>query len=286
MPGPTPIAAVETWRPVMEAAGWQCQCTGGCGRSHAKEAGGRCKTRHADTTPLLAAAAKPTDNPHADLGKPLVAYCTPCRDGHRLVWRRAQKALSCPAEELFGADGTIPDDVLAAPTLAPVVAVVEAAPAELVTLPHAERGNFREEAGYVVAEAMRLTVVPETGRVKFWPGARLAVDSLIAQGWTPPAAGESGEAAGLRATLLRLQRELDAERERGQRLEAEAREMDRRRGALATPMLGTVQSMRELAKVAAVDGLPEPTYTATKVADALEAVLRKDSTRRTKAKAA
>ncbi len=29
-----PIAGADLWRPVMEAAGWRCWCTGQCGAPH------------------------------------------------------------------------------------------------------------------------------------------------------------------------------------------------------------------------------------------------------------
>ncbi|MGW0930315.1 hypothetical protein [Streptomyces sp. NPDC002644] len=40
-----PLVAVETWRPVMEAAGYRCQCTGACGVPHDRTEG-RCHREH------------------------------------------------------------------------------------------------------------------------------------------------------------------------------------------------------------------------------------------------
>lgn len=111
----TPLAAVDTWRPVMEAAGWRCQCTGGCGKTHAKEPEHRCKATHKPDCLLVASAATPTDNPHADTRGPLVAYCPDCYAGHKRAFNRAQKLVEAPKEPLFGEDGSVPEEVAAVP---------------------------------------------------------------------------------------------------------------------------------------------------------------------------
>ena len=93
---PAPIAAAATWLPVMRAAGFRCQCTGGCGRSHAKDDGGRCRAEHTGWCHLVAAPAVPTGDPHRDAAAPLVAYCPTCFDGHR---RRAAAAAARTAAD-------------------------------------------------------------------------------------------------------------------------------------------------------------------------------------------
>lgn len=93
---PAPIAAAATWTAVMGAARYQCQCQGGCGRSHAKETGGRCPRQHKSWCRLVAAPPQPTGNPHRDALAELVAYCPPCFDGHARAGRRAER--NRPAE--------------------------------------------------------------------------------------------------------------------------------------------------------------------------------------------
>lgn len=60
-----PLAAVGTWKPVMEAAAWRCQCAGECGKPHEKTEG-RCPrthdsytSKHGSRVRLLAAPADP-----------------------------------------------------------------------------------------------------------------------------------------------------------------------------------------------------------------------------------
>jgi hypothetical protein len=92
-----PIAAEAVWRPVMEAASWQCQCTGGCGRSHVKD-GGRCKREHKPWQPLLAAPVNPTGKPHRDVTAELVARCSSCFDGHLKAAKAAARAAATAHE--------------------------------------------------------------------------------------------------------------------------------------------------------------------------------------------
>ncbi|MFF4350885.1 hypothetical protein [Streptomyces sp. NPDC001530] len=98
-----PLAALGTWRPVMEAAGFRCQCAGECGNAHAKSEG-RCPREHdgytskhghrvrlmaapADVlTPPVKAAALPVDQ--------LRAWCPEC---HTAAARRARSTK--PADE-------------------------------------------------------------------------------------------------------------------------------------------------------------------------------------------
>ncbi|MFE6686586.1 hypothetical protein ACFVFQ_08910 [Streptomyces sp. NPDC057743] len=82
-----PIIYADLWRPVMEAAGWRCWCTGQCGTPHSKD-GGRCPRKHDGYTNkrggwvrLIAAPADPTTPPlaAAQLGPAdLRAWCPTC----------------------------------------------------------------------------------------------------------------------------------------------------------------------------------------------------------------
>ncbi|MFL6116303.1 MAG: hypothetical protein ACJ786_33860 [Catenulispora sp.] len=106
-----PIAAEPVWRPVMEAAGWQCQCTGGCGRTHAKEPGHRCPHTHKPYRLLVASPIDPTGDPHRDLTGEQVAYCPTCYDGRLSAAKRAARAAAAEHEmdtPLFDLDFTDP----------------------------------------------------------------------------------------------------------------------------------------------------------------------------------
>ena len=95
-----PIAAEAVWRPVMEAAGFQCQCTGGCKPegAHKTNPGGRCKRKHEPWHHLLAAPAAPTGNPHRDAMAELVAYCPACFDGHLAAAKRVVRTAAAAHE--------------------------------------------------------------------------------------------------------------------------------------------------------------------------------------------
>ncbi|MFE6484093.1 hypothetical protein ACFVGN_14325 [Streptomyces sp. NPDC057757] len=94
-----PLAAVDTWRPVMEAAGFRCQCEGECGNAHAKGSG-RCQHEHDHHTSkhgrrirLMAAPADPLTTAVAAAGLPadrLRAWCPDCHSG---AARRARRQL-------------------------------------------------------------------------------------------------------------------------------------------------------------------------------------------------
>ncbi|AKA05398.1 hypothetical protein SAZ_25300 [Streptomyces noursei ZPM] len=92
-----PIAGADLWRPVMEAAGWRCWCTGQCGAPHRKDEG-RCPRTHDNYASkqggwvrLIAAPADPTTRPldAARLGPAdLRAWCPAC---HTAATRAARK---------------------------------------------------------------------------------------------------------------------------------------------------------------------------------------------------
>lgn len=93
-----PIAAEAAWRAVMQAAGYQCVCTGGCGRTHAKDPGGRCKHEHKPFCLLVASPVNPTGDPHKDIAADQVAYCPTCYDGHLAATRRAARVAAAAHE--------------------------------------------------------------------------------------------------------------------------------------------------------------------------------------------
>lgn len=265
--GPAPLAAADTWRPVVEAASFQCQCTGGCGKTHAKDPDHRCPKKHKPDCLLVASAKQPTDRPHLDMAAEQVAYCPPCFDGHLRNWRREQKKIESPREELFGADGEIPAEV-AAPEPAPTF--------ELVTIPHGHGGTFEADFRYVVEEAMRLNDSAGSGRIKFDAGAKLALWSLLALGWTPPGVDGDDEAARLRNALGRMRQEMDENRAYSAREHNDAQKAWSSRSGMAIMLNNSAHSLRELAKIAAAEGRPEPTLPVTKVAASLEKALARD----------
>ncbi|MFF7202053.1 hypothetical protein [Streptomyces sp. NPDC008141] len=101
-----PLAAVNTWIPVMEAAGRRCQCTGECGNPHTRGEG-RCPREHDSYTSkhgrrvrLMAAPADPSTPPTQAVRLPasqLRAWCPEC---YAAAIRRARTAT--PAAEAPG----------------------------------------------------------------------------------------------------------------------------------------------------------------------------------------
>ncbi|MGD3107553.1 hypothetical protein [Streptomyces sp. YGL11-2] len=101
-----PIAYAALWRPVMDAAGWRCQCTGQCGTPHRK-GDGRCvrehdrhASKHRSPIHLIAAPADPTTPPLAAArlkARYLRAWCPDC---HTAAGRAARKTRnSAPAQD-------------------------------------------------------------------------------------------------------------------------------------------------------------------------------------------
>ncbi|WKK21668.1 hypothetical protein QZH56_03425 [Streptomyces olivoreticuli] len=105
-----PIAYADLWRPVMEAAGFRCQCTGECGNKHAK-AQGRCPREHdqhasktrgpvhlitapADLTTPVTAAARTT-------AAGLRAWCPDCFTAARRLASNTQAAAAPAQDGLF-----------------------------------------------------------------------------------------------------------------------------------------------------------------------------------------
>ncbi|MFE2673752.1 hypothetical protein [Streptomyces hygroscopicus] len=102
-----PIVYATVWRPVMEAAGYRCQCTGQCGNPHAK-AQGRCPRehdhhagKHRGPVRLIAAPADPLTPPTAAAGLPaaeLQAWCPDCQEATRRAAQRAARRAPDPAQ--------------------------------------------------------------------------------------------------------------------------------------------------------------------------------------------
>lgn len=103
-----PLTGTATWRPVMRAAGYRCQCTGACGNPHTKGQG-RCPhehdhytSKHGHRVRLIAAPADPlaTAVTAAALhASKLLAWCPDC---HTAAARAARRAASSPAAETPG----------------------------------------------------------------------------------------------------------------------------------------------------------------------------------------
>ncbi|MEU8825896.1 hypothetical protein [Streptomyces sp. NPDC048636] len=95
-----PIVYAAAWRPVMETAGYRCQCTGQCGNPHTK-AKGRCPrehdqhaSKHRGPVRLLAAPANPLTPARVAAGIPatdLRAWCPDCHDATRRAAQRAAR---------------------------------------------------------------------------------------------------------------------------------------------------------------------------------------------------
>lgn len=100
-----PLAAVSVWRPVMESAGWRCQCAGECGNAHAKT-DGRCPrehdgytSKHGHRVRLMAAPADvltPSTTAVTLPASELRAWCPEC---HTAAARKARSATAAPADD-------------------------------------------------------------------------------------------------------------------------------------------------------------------------------------------
>ncbi|MGH3342207.1 MAG: hypothetical protein ACRDPK_04835 [Carbonactinosporaceae bacterium] len=98
------MVGAETWEPVMTAAGYRCQCTGACGRTHPKGRG-RCETEHTRRHLLIAAPADPTITPTQAAALPasaLRAWCRACYDHATRAARQATKAEPPQVDDVFG----------------------------------------------------------------------------------------------------------------------------------------------------------------------------------------
>jgi hypothetical protein len=96
-----PMVGAETWQTAMVAAGWQCECTGQCGKTHAKTAG-RCGVAHSSAHPLAVVAADPTVSLHvAVTGSELVALCAGCQTAiNRAAIKAAEQVAAARTDQL------------------------------------------------------------------------------------------------------------------------------------------------------------------------------------------
>ncbi|MFF4185765.1 hypothetical protein ACFYZ9_21480 [Streptomyces sp. NPDC001691] len=92
-----PLARPALWRPVMEAAGFRCQCTGQCGNAHIK-AQGRCPrehdrhaSKHRGPVHLIAAPADLALSPVKAARVPSAGLRAWCPDCHTAARRIAQR---------------------------------------------------------------------------------------------------------------------------------------------------------------------------------------------------
>lgn len=102
-----PLVFADHWRPIMQAAGYRCQCTGACGSKHAK-GDGRCECEHdryADkhhgparlvvapeeaAATVVEAASMPPER--------LRAWCSFCLDGARRSAKAAARKRTAPGQ--------------------------------------------------------------------------------------------------------------------------------------------------------------------------------------------
>ncbi|WP_099907870.1 hypothetical protein [Streptomyces sp. TLI_171] len=107
---PPPLGDTGLWQAVMTAADDRCQCSGACGKSHAKD-GDRCpredgshRTHGGGRVRLLAAPADPADlalPDHRAAALPparLAAWCPTCHHAARTAARKSAAAAQPPAE--------------------------------------------------------------------------------------------------------------------------------------------------------------------------------------------
>lgn len=103
-----PLVLADSWRKVMHAAGFRCQCTGECGNAH-KRGGGHCPrehdqhaSKHRGPVHLIAAPADPATPVVQAAQLPLHqlrAWCPDCHDGARRASNRAARSQPDGAQE-------------------------------------------------------------------------------------------------------------------------------------------------------------------------------------------
>lgn len=92
----TPFSATPAWKAAAQAAGYQCECAGACGRSHRAHPGQRCPNKQGEAGTRL----------HLHEG---AVYCARCFDP---ITRAARKQAEQQAREA-AAERYAQDDLLA-----------------------------------------------------------------------------------------------------------------------------------------------------------------------------
>lgn len=103
-----PIVYADQWRPLVEAAGYRCQCTGACGNKHTK-GNGRCERKHdqyADKHHGPARLVVAPDDPAVSVVEAatvpperLRAWCTFCLDAARRAVKTAARKQTNPEQD-------------------------------------------------------------------------------------------------------------------------------------------------------------------------------------------
>lgn len=159
-----------------------------------------------------------------------------------------------------------------------------------IEVPHYERsGNPHMDAEFIIAEAMILDLERGMGRIKYRPAAEHAVRSLIAAGWTPPAAaGANDETSRLRALVAALRAHLDENNIHMHRMhEAEQAAVLAHQRISMSAMNQAFSLEKEAAAAVKLRNEPEPTMTYTQIAKGLHKLsdLGKNAAKRDQKKA-
>jgi hypothetical protein len=93
------LAGASTWQAVITAADGRCECTGACGRNHAKD-GGRCTRESLPGHPLRAVPRAPVPDVAAAYlaAAELTALCAPCADD---IGRRGRTTAAAAAVQVM-----------------------------------------------------------------------------------------------------------------------------------------------------------------------------------------
>lgn len=141
-----------------------------------------------------------------------------------------------------------------------------------IEVPHYDRSaNPVFDAEWIVAEAMILDLERGMGRIKYRPAAEHAVRSLIAAGWTPPAAtGANDEESRLRVLVATLRAHLDENNAHMHRMhEAEQAAILAHQRISMAAMNQAFKLEKEAAAAVKVRNESEPTMTYTEIAKGL-----------------
>ncbi|MGD6753815.1 hypothetical protein [Streptomyces sp. BH105] len=103
-----PITGTAVFNPVMQAAGYRCQCTGQCGNPHRKGEG-RCPhehdgytSKHGRRVRLIAAPADPLATSVAAATTPVSDLRAWCPDCHTAAARAAKRQLPATSTDQCG----------------------------------------------------------------------------------------------------------------------------------------------------------------------------------------